>query len=83
MRAACAGPQAPVEAAPLLELTTSLANALQTASNTFSSSSSGSSSKKQTQQVLAALASRVCKAMQRLGQGSQAGKLASCYRLTG
>jgi len=73
--AVLAGPQPPSEAAPLIEMANSLSRSLEVAA--------GGTGKQQPQQreQLAGLAGRVCKALQRLGQGTQAGKLASCYGL--
>ncbi|KAF5833158.1 hypothetical protein DUNSADRAFT_10608 [Dunaliella salina] len=70
------GPQTPTEAAPLLEMAGSLAQSLETASG------SGSNKRQsQQRQHLAALAGRMCKALQRLGQSALAGRLASSYGL--
>eukprot|EP00200_Dunaliella_tertiolecta_P007949 CAMPEP_0202376512 /NCGR_PEP_ID=MMETSP1127-20130417/6991_1 /ASSEMBLY_ACC=CAM_ASM_000462 /TAXON_ID=3047 /ORGANISM="Dunaliella tertiolecta, Strain CCMP1320" /LENGTH=980 /DNA_ID=CAMNT_0048974315 /DNA_START=38 /DNA_END=2981 /DNA_ORIENTATION=- len=68
------GPQTPTEASPLLEMATSLAHSLETAAGS-------NKHQPQQRQHLAALAGRMCKALQRLGQIAPAGKLASTFGL--
>lgn len=67
-----AGPQPPSEATPLLEMLTNLAVNLEVAS--------GGKQQPHHRQLLAGLATRVCRALERLGLGVLAGRLASHYR---